>query len=79
MKPFTFPFGKHVGKTLSEIERIDPGYLDWCLREFKGEDIKWEIKKFRNGGNAPEIDKGYINETVKKLFPLPEDIQTKLF
>jgi len=27
----SFPFGKYNGKTIEEVNRIDPGYLDWML------------------------------------------------
>ena len=26
-------FGKHVGKEIKEIARIDPGYLEWLLAQ----------------------------------------------
>lgn len=29
----SFPFGKYNGKTLEEVARIDPGYLDWMLKQ----------------------------------------------
>ena len=28
-----FSFGKHNGKTVAEVARIDPGYLDWMLTQ----------------------------------------------
>lgn len=27
----TFTFGKHIGKQISEVAKIDPGYLQWLL------------------------------------------------
>lgn len=30
---YSFPFGKYNGKTLEEVARIDPGYLDWMLKQ----------------------------------------------
>lgn len=27
-----FDFGKHKGKTLKHVFKIDPSYVDWCLR-----------------------------------------------
>jgi exodeoxyribonuclease X len=29
----SFAFGKHNGKTVEEVKRIDPGYLDWMLTQ----------------------------------------------
>ena len=29
----TIPFGKHIGKTLEEVVKIDPGYLEWLLKQ----------------------------------------------
>jgi hypothetical protein len=29
----TFRFGKYKGKTLLEVFKIAPAYIDWCLRE----------------------------------------------
>ena len=29
-------FGINKGKTIGEIMRTDPGYIDWCIKEFKG-------------------------------------------
>ncbi len=40
----TFNFGKHTGKTISEVSKIDPGYLDWLLKsklESSPDDEDW--------------------------------------
>lgn len=29
----SIPFGKHIGKTLEEVVKIDPGYLEWLLKQ----------------------------------------------
>lgn len=29
----SIPFGKHIGKTIEEVLRIDPGYLEWLLKQ----------------------------------------------
>jgi exodeoxyribonuclease X len=29
----TIGFGKHAGKKLEEVARIDPGYLEWLLAQ----------------------------------------------
>ena len=29
----TIPFGKHIGKTIEEITKIDRGYLEWLLKQ----------------------------------------------
>jgi uncharacterized protein (DUF3820 family) len=30
---YIFPFGKYNGKTIEEVKNIDPGYLDWMLKQ----------------------------------------------
>ncbi len=29
----SIPFGKHIGKTLEEVVKIDPSYLEWLLKQ----------------------------------------------
>lgn len=29
----SFPFGKYNGKTVAEVKEIDPGYLEWMLKQ----------------------------------------------
>lgn len=29
-------FGYHKGKPIGEIMRSEPGYIDWCVKKFKG-------------------------------------------
>lgn len=49
---FTFPTGKHAGKTLGEVE---PGYLDWYQANGPRQDVKDAIATFR-GGTPVGID-----------------------
>ena len=48
LKPqnFEFRFGKHRGKTIGEIAKIERSYLRWCL-ENQGDDIKSKIIAFK--------------------------------
>ncbi len=34
-----FRFGKYRGKTLEEVFRISPSYIDWCLRNISNFEI----------------------------------------
>ena len=45
-------FGKHKGKTLNEIYRIDKGYLSWMLSSMENldEDIKYSISQVLESG-----------------------------
>jgi len=29
-------FGYYKGKTIGEVMRNEPGYIDWCVKNFKG-------------------------------------------
>lgn len=29
----TIPFGKHIGKTIEEVAKVDRGYLEWLLKQ----------------------------------------------
>ncbi len=37
------PFGRHVGWSLGEIARVDPGYLEWLDDRFEGRPYRDEI------------------------------------
>jgi exodeoxyribonuclease X len=46
-----FNFGKHIGKKVSEVAQIDPGYLDWMLKqklqnEVEDEDWIYTLKHY---------------------------------
>lgn len=38
----TFTFGKHVGKTVAEVAKIDRGYLQWMLEQKKSSSVDEE-------------------------------------
>ncbi len=37
------PFGRHIGWSLGEIARVDPGYLVWLRDRHEGEPYRVEI------------------------------------
>ena len=39
------PFGRHIGWSIGEIARIDPGYLAWLLPRREGEPDREEIER----------------------------------
>ncbi len=39
------PFGRHIGWSIGEIARIDPGYLAWLLPRREGEPYREEIER----------------------------------
>jgi hypothetical protein len=49
---WTWPFGKHKGKTLAET---DPGYLEWFLANSDKEDIKERVRAFQIGGELEAV------------------------
>lgn len=38
----TFTFGKHIGKTVAEVAKIDRGYLQWMLEQKKSSSVDEE-------------------------------------
>lgn len=45
-------FGRHVGWSLGEIARVDPGYLEWLERTPRGERHREEVDRIlRRGGH----------------------------
>ena len=47
---YKLTFGRHVGKTLNEVNQDFPDYLDWILKQesFNQKECLEQIKKFRN-------------------------------
>ena len=37
------PFGRHIGWSLGEVARVDPGYLVWLRERDEGEPYRTEI------------------------------------
>jgi hypothetical protein len=33
---FVFPFGKYAGETAGVVKRIDPSYIEWCIKNING-------------------------------------------
>ena len=54
------PFGKHRGKTISEVFRREPQYLAWFCDAVEGNDVvKWAIRAlpgFCPTRKAPQIE-----------------------
>ena len=40
------PFGRHIGWSIGEIARIDPGYLSWLQPRREGEPYREEIDRY---------------------------------
>ena len=40
------PFGRHIGWSVGEIARVDPGYLAWLRARREGEPYREEIDRF---------------------------------
>lgn len=47
----TFPRGKYKGRLISDIERLDPGYIRWCK-----ENTPWMFKISKPKVNKEEIE-----------------------
>lgn len=41
----SFNFGKYFGKTLEDVARMDPEYIQWLLRESRDEDLKYNLQR----------------------------------
>jgi hypothetical protein len=48
------PFGRHVGWSLGEIARVDPGYLEWLHARREGAPYRAEIEAFLAASRGPE-------------------------
>jgi hypothetical protein len=40
------PFGRHIGWSIGEVARIDPGYLAWLQPRREGEPYREEIGRY---------------------------------
>jgi curved DNA-binding protein CbpA len=43
------PFGRHIGWSLGEVARFDPGYLTWLMHRAEGAKYKAEIEQILRG------------------------------
>ena len=43
------PFGRHIGWSLGEVARVDPGYLTWLANRAEGAPYKAEIEQILRG------------------------------
>jgi hypothetical protein len=43
------PFGRHIGWSLGEVARVDPGYLTWLMHRAEGARYKAEIEQILRG------------------------------
>jgi len=55
-----FPRGKYKGRSISDIERLDPGYIRWCK-----ENTPWMLQASKPKVNKEEIEfkKDYQQQT----------------
>lgn len=59
---WTWPFGKHKGKTLAET---DEGYLAWFLNNSDKEDIKQRVREFQTLGAFSEVQGGsFVDDDI---------------
>jgi curved DNA-binding protein CbpA len=50
------PFGRHIGWSIGEIARIDPGYLAWLQPRREGEPYREEIERYlASQGATPAV------------------------
>ena len=40
-------FGKHVGKTLAEIQRSEPDYFRWMTQNIRDAEFQQQVELFR--------------------------------
>lgn len=38
--------GKHAGKTLAQIQAVDPGWLEWASTELRNDFLRTRVKEF---------------------------------
>lgn len=66
MEAFKFRSGKYTGKTIEEIEIIEPGYIEWC-KQNRPEMLRPTIKRF-----VPPA----VHTPIKRIEP-PEESEAK--
>lgn len=57
-----YPFGKHKGKTVPEVEEADAGWHDWFLQNSDKDDIKARINEHRNLAALNVDGGGFIDD-----------------
>jgi hypothetical protein len=63
------PFGRHIGWSLHEIARADPGYLAWLAERREGAPYREEIRTLlasMRGGPAAAAASAPPRETPKR-------------
>jgi hypothetical protein len=64
-----FGFGKHKGKTLMEVYKSNPSYIDWCLREIN----TFRILRDTLNKLIEENDYNFSNESLNSIDDTPDD------
>ncbi|HUS51779.1 MAG TPA: hypothetical protein VMZ91_16545 [Candidatus Paceibacterota bacterium] len=62
-----FRTGKHAGKTLEEVQLIEPGYIAWIKEN------RPEMLKERKQPKKPEASPKEVSEESEKKYILPEN------
>jgi len=71
---YKITFGKYAGKTIKEIQEINPDYIDWLINNSKDERII-KIIELVTGSNKPSEEE--LNERIKLLGKFNQLIITK--
>jgi hypothetical protein len=75
--PYRFDFGKHKGLTIKEVYRINPGYIDWIIREDVSRnkvELRQALELWRDPSLIPEC---FREDLDAKLHTEPEFVSTR--
>lgn len=53
-KDFTLPFGKYKGKTWEQIDKEDPGYVQWALAKMEATNVKQYLLDYIESKNVAD-------------------------
>ena len=62
------PFGRHIGWSIAEIARVDPGYLVWLQARREGEPYRQEIERFLAAQHASGQAQPVAADRRRRLF-----------
>ncbi len=73
----TFNFGKHKGKSVEDVLKIEPSYYSWMMQGDFPLYTKRKLEEIHNRWNAKRIAERQPKSTVTKLAePVPADLKT---